>query len=178
MVKKILVFIIMFIITLMTCKAQKYGIGTNILGLGCGSINFEASIATSDKITFNLPFSWNPFELSKNNKIKHLCIQPGFRKWLWHSYSEMFVGSCVVASLFNFAFSKERKEGYCAGISFNCGYAKMINRRFNLEFECAGGAMFFNYDRFEKKNCGEYLGNVKKVKLRPTKLSFSLVYIL
>lgn len=124
-----------------------------------------------------MPFSWNPFTLKSDYKIKHIAIQPGIRWWFWHGYSEFFIGAHVITSMFNMAVSKERIEGWATGVSFTCGYAWMLNHCLNLEIEAGGGPIYTECDKYARETCGDYLGTKIGVVLFPTRFSCSLFFI-
>ncbi len=175
MMKKLTILII-FLFSKTICTAQKYGIGTDLISLSSGSVNIETSLIVSKKVTLHFPLSWNPFAIN-NYKIKHIAIQPGIRWWIWHSYSEFFFGVHLFSSVFNIAVSDERKEGWATGLAFTCGYAWMLNSRINLEIEAGGGPLYTMYDKYERETCGDYLGSVKNIKIFPTRLSCSLIFL-
>ncbi|MEA5005968.1 MAG: DUF3575 domain-containing protein [Rikenellaceae bacterium] len=176
--RKILIIFFVMVASQYISLAQKYGIGTDILALTCGTINFDASLMLSKNITLHLPFSWNPVTLRNNYKIKHLATQPGVRWWFWHGYSELFLGANLISSMFNIAVSNDRKQGWAVGASLSLGYAWMMTDRINLEIEAGAGPLYTEYDRFAKEACGDYLGTKKGFIFFPTCFSCSLVYIL
>lgn len=161
-----------------SCKAQSHSLGVNMAMLAVGSINIELSKAFSQKVTFHLPFSWNPVTFNNNKKIKHLMIQPGVRWWKWHSYSGYFGGVNITAIQFNAGIKESRYSGKGAGLVLSTGYAKMISRRWNLEAEVGIYSGWFSYDKYQQELCGDYEGNQSGFKFYPAKISLSLIYIL
>lgn len=175
--KKLVILIFIMFITRDYCQAQKFGVGTDVISLATGTFNVETSVIVSKKVTLHLPFSWNPFTLRDNYKIKHIAIQPGIRWWFWHGYSEFYLGAHLLTTMFNMAVSNERREGWAGGFSLTCGYAWMLNQRMNLEFEAGGGPIYTEYDKFERETCGDYLGTKKGFIFFPTSLSCSLIFL-
>jgi len=171
------IFLLIMIFYPGVCLSQKYGISSNLAGLATGSLNIEASVAISRKVSLHLPVSWNPFIIGDNYKINHIVIQPGARWWLWHSYDELFIGIQEVTGFYNIAISDVRYEGWSTGISLSCGYAWMLSSKWNVEFEAGVGCLFCKYDKYYRPKCGEYLGSAEKIIYGPTRLSLSLMYI-
>lgn len=175
--KKLLILVIIISLTKTFCTAQKFGVGTDMISLTTGTFNIETSVIVTKKITLHLPFSWNPFTLKNNYKIKHIAIQPGIRWWFWHGYSEFYFGAHLLTSVFNLAVSHERREGWAGGASLTFGYAWMLSNRVNLEIEAGGGPIYTEYDKFERETCGDYLDTKKGIIFFPTRLSCSLFFL-
>ena len=66
-------------------------IKTNITELATSTLNIGIEQWLSDRWTLSLPISYNPWTFSDNRKIKHLAVQPEFRKW----FGETFRGSFI-----------------------------------------------------------------------------------
>jgi len=174
----ILIAFMAFGIVSVKSRAQNYSIGTSLTGSALGSINIEASGATSGSVSFHLPVMWAPFRFKENIKLKIFAIQPGARWWFWHVYSGFFAGTYATYARFNAGIYNYRHDGFAAGISLSTGYSKMLSRKWNIEIELGGGVFYTNYDLFLNEPCGEYLNSISEVRLVPSKINISLVYIL
>jgi len=159
------------------CQAQRYGARCNIAGLVSGNLNLEASLAITDKLTLHLPLSWNPFAPAENYKFKHIFIQPGTRWWLWHSYTELFIGFHGITGIYNIALKRSRYEGWGAGAGISCGYAWLLTPKWNIEAELGAGCLYSEYDKYQRIKCGEYEGNFKGFIYGPSRISVSLMFI-
>lgn len=160
------------------CKAQSHSLGINMAMLAVGSMNIEFSKAISQKITFHIPFSWNPMTFNNNKKIKHLMIQPGIRWWKWHSYSGYFGGANITAVQFNGGIKTFRYFGKGRGVTLSAGYAKMISKRWNIEAEAGIFWGWVSYDKYNRELCGDYQGSRQNFIFYPGKISLSLIYIM
>ena len=72
---------------------------------------------------------------------------------------------------------KYRYDGYGFGVGLSYGYSKVLNKRWNLEFEAGLGVLWSDYTKYLCKTCGAPQGNEKKIYLIPSKASISLVYL-
>jgi len=179
MIKKKILFAILILAVLSAkCHAQNFGISSNLTATALGCLTLETSVAISARLSLHLPLLWAPFEFKENCKLKLFALQPGVRWWLWHVYSGFFAGSYATYTRFNFGIYSYRHDGYAGGISLSGGYSRMLSRSWNIEIELGGGLFYTNYDLFKREPCGEYLNSSSGVKLIPSKINLSVVYIL
>ena len=160
------------------CYAQNFSIGSSLTAAAFGSVNLEVSGAISGKVSLHLPLLWAPFTFKENQKVKLFAIQPGARWWFWHVYSGFFAGTYATYARYNAGIYNYRHDGYAAGISLSTGYTRMLTRRWNIEIELGGGLFYTDYDLFLNEQCGEYLDSASGVRLVPSKVNISIVYIL
>lgn len=160
------------------CQAQNFSIGSSLTASALGSLNIEASGAISRKLSFHLPVIWAPFQFKEKIKLKIFAIQPGIRWWFWHVYSGFFAGTYATYARFNAGIYSYRHDGYALGVSLSGGYTRMLSRRWNIEIELGGGLFHTKYDLFRNESCGEYLNSISDVRLIPSKVNISFVYIL
>lgn len=175
---KTLFTIVSFCLFSAQCHAQSFSIASSLTASALGSLNIEASVAISGKISLHLPLMWAPFRFKENLKLKIFALQPGARWWFWHVYSGFFAGIYATHARFNAGLNSYRHDGYAAGISVSAGYSRMLTRRWNIEIELGGGVFYTNYDLFLNEMCGEYLNTISDVRLTPSKANISFVYIL
>ena len=164
-------------------SAQYYSLSSNILGLGTGNLNLELSATAGRKWTVHLPVTYNPFTynfIGENAKMQNLTAQPGVRYWFRESYMRGFIGIHGTASRYHLGWkelSKYRYDGWAAGGGLSLGYAKMLSKRWNLEFEAGVDLLYADYDKYECRTCGFFSGNEKKILVAPTKIAVSMVYL-
>ena len=164
-------------------SAQYYSLSTNLLGLGTGNINVEISATAGRKWSIHLPVNYNPFTynfIEENAKMQNLTVQPGVRYWFTESYMRGFLGIHGTFSRYHMGWkelSKYRYDGLAAGGGLSLGYAKMLGKRWNLEFEVAVDVLYADHDKYECRACGFFSGNEKKVLVAPTKVAISMVYL-
>ncbi len=173
--------IIIIIITICWVKyvqAQHYSIGVNTLGILVGSLNVEFSKSINRKTSFHLPISWNPFILRNNKKIAHLAIHPDVRWWFDNYTSGLFIGGGLSFIRYNAGVTQLRYDGTAGGVTFVCGYSKVLSGKWALMFETGAGLFKCSHDCYKRVVCGDYLYSEEKFKILPGKLSLSAVYIL
>lgn len=176
------------ILGILTCgiskvSAQYYSLSSNMLGLATGNLNIEISATAGRKWSIHLPVNYNPFTynfISENAKMQNLTTQPGIRYWFCESYMRGFIGLHATASRYHLGWdklSKYRYDGWATGGGLSLGYAKMLAKRWNLEFEVAADVLYADYDKYECRVCGFLSAREKKVLVAPTKASISIVYL-
>lgn len=157
--------------------AQTKTLSLNIPLLITGSLNAEHSFVLSKRYSCHTMVSWNPFEFSKEVKIKHLNALSGIRLWHWHTYSGFFNGAYISGAVYNVGYNSTRYQGHYYGVGTTLGYAKMLSKDLNMEFEAGVCASINSFDMYEIEPCGEFLDSTCKFCLLPFKLSISLVYV-
>lgn len=164
-------------------SAQYYSFSSNILGMTTGNLNAELSATAGRKWSIHLPVTYNPFVynfIKENTKMQNLTVQPGVRYWFRESYMRGFIGIHGTYSRYHFgwkALSKYRYDGIAAGGGLSLGYAKMLSKRWNMEFEAGLDILYTDYDKYECRTCGFFSGKEKKVILTPTRIAVSMVYL-
>lgn len=159
-------------------NAQKYSIGSNLAGIAVGSLNIEASLALSHKLSLHLPVMWSPFTFRDNIKLTHLALLPGIRVWNWHVFSGLYTALNASYIRYNGGVRERRYDGSALGISLSAGYSKMLSRRWNLEIEAGAGLFHTEHDIFVREVCGEYLESSRRLRVLPSRASLNLIFIL
>lgn len=148
------------------------------------TLNLGLEIGLAPKWTLELPVNYNPWEFSKNRKLKHWLVQPEFRYWFCEKFNGHFLGFHGIAGGYNIGGIKigsledHRYEGnmYGAGISY--GYQWILNKRWSIEATLGIGYVYLDYDKFPCEQCGKKIGNYTKNYFGPTKAGISLIYII
>lgn len=164
----------------LTGSAQFYSVRTNLVGLATANLNLEASMTLDRKWSLHLPVQYNPFRFSGNRQFRNFYTAPGARYWMRESYTGGFAGFYGVAGKYSTGnlFGKKYRyegEGYGAGISIGCAYP--LGKRWNIEWEAGGGYVWLDYDRYQCKRCGDYLGRETGWKLLPLRAALNIVYL-
>lgn len=177
--KKSLLCGIAFAMFGLTAKGQFYSIRTNVVGLATANLNAEVSMTLNRKYSLHIPVQYSPFEFSENKQFKNATISPGFRYWFRESYMGWFVGGHALASTFSIGniWNKKRYEGNAYGAGISIGYAYPLSRRWNLECEIGGAAVWTNYNQYECKQCGDWLGQQCEWRCIPSRLALNIVYL-
>lgn len=176
---------LLFVIFLLTIcgkvHAQFYAVKADALGYVTGTFNLEGSMALNEKWSIHLPVQYNPWTFSDNKKLKQLTTLPGIRYWHKESYgSGWFFGGNAIISRYNVSGlfgSKYRYDGMAYGLGISAGYSIPIKRRWNIEFELGGGAVWSRWDKYPCARCGEKIKADNGIRFVPDKLAVSLVYL-
>lgn len=165
--------------------AQKLSLSTNIVDYAAlGTMNMEASYATSRKWSVTAGFRYNPFTFCRGDKDRQFQMRQqsyaiGVRLWPWHTLSGWWFASRLRYQEYNYGgiFSKETQEGDRAGVGLYAGYTHMLSRHFNLEFGLGlwTGADFFR--RYSCTICGTVITEGTKAFVLPDDLAVSIVYV-
>ena len=168
-------------------KLPLWNIKTNLLYDLTATINLGAEFRLGEAMSFDLPFSYNPFRFSDNRSWQHFMVQPEVRWWPGREvFRGHFVGvnaqyvSFDVSSLPSGPFSEYMQkhrfvgDAYGAGISY--GYRWNFNRRWGMEATIGAGYMYMDYDVSECKFCGSFIASEKKHYFGPTKIGLNLIY--
>lgn len=187
--KKFLTLLIL-LITVATVKAQSVGIKTNILYDATASANLGIEFGLSPKWTLDISGNYNGWDIN-DMKWKHWFVQPEVRLWIFRKFAGSFIAFHGIGGQFNFAhlpggfkflgcdfrnLNDHRFQGWGAGGGMGYGYACVISKHWNFEFEIAIGAVYANFkqislydNRMEEKGTQVYYG--------PTKLSLAFEYL-
>ena len=105
----------MICVSFLTCNTQaqevmidtiytpKLAIKSNLLYDATTTLNLGIEFRLSKHLTFDLPFSYNPWTFSDNRKIKHWLVQPELRYWINESFKGSFWGLHFHGAEFNTA---------------------------------------------------------------------------
>lgn len=177
MKKNLILFL--FALSAPVLHAQFYSVKTNLLGLATGNINVEGAVSIHRNWSLHLPVTYNPFIYSNEKRMQHVTLLPGARYWFLESFSRHFLGFQAICSRFHVGglWDKFRYDGQGYGAGLSYGYAKLLSRRLNFEFEAGLGLVYGDYTKYECKRCGLPIQKERKPHLIPTRLGLSLVYL-
>lgn len=160
-------------------RAQFYSLKTNLLGLATTNLNIEGGVSIHRNWSLHLPINYNPWVFSKNKRFQNITVEPGIRYWFLESFSQSFIGFQALYSRYHVGgiFSDYRYDGWGVGGGFSYGYSKVLNKRWNIEFEAGIGVMWADWKKYLCKSCGALQGDGQKLYVIPTKAAVSLVYL-
>ena len=174
-------------------EAQTFGIKTNILYDATSTVNLGVEFGLAPKWTFDLSGNYNGWDLSSGRIIKHAMAQPEFRYWFCDRFSRHFLGFHAIGGIYNFGnipnnlkvgtldfspLTDHRFEGWAAGAGIAYGYAFILGKHWNLEFEIGAGYIYTEYDKYQCVECGKLLEeDVPYHYFGPTKANIGLVYL-
>jgi outer membrane protein OmpA-like peptidoglycan-associated protein len=170
-----------------TLPAMQWALKTNILSALTATLNLGAEMRVADRITVQLPVSYNVWEFKNYRKWKHIAVQPGVRLWAREAYRGHFFGAQLHYAYYNICnlpapfapyMHTHRFEGWLAGVGVSYGYRWNFDERWALEAELGLGYARLKYDKFECVTCNDYIGTEGKHYLGPTKATVNLVMML
>lgn len=161
--------------------AQNIGIKTNLIYDVTSTINLGVEVGIAPKWTIDLSGNLNAWSDEPDGTWKHYLVQPEARYWLCDRFSGHFFGAHLLGGAFNLAglpkIEDFRYQGYAYGAGVAYGFAAILGKHFNLEFELGLGYAFLDYERYECYGCGKFSGTGQKNYFGPTKAAISLVYL-
>lgn len=161
-------------------------IKTNLLYDATGTINIGGELALSDRLSFELPLSYNPWTFSSNRKWKHMLVQPELRLWTKETFTGHFFGihahyayyniSRLPSPPFSVNMNENRYQGWLAGAGITYGYRWNMGSRWSVEGSLGLGYAYLDYDKYPCITCAEKTKSDTRNYLGPTKAGASLIY--
>lgn len=177
--------------------AQNINVKTNLISDINSNLNLSTEFRVGKQATIDLLVDYNPFTFSDNRKIKHILLQPSYRRWLCNNFEGHFFGAHMHYAYYNaggmlpFGFkdgkmfgkenrniSNSRYEGWLLGAGVSYGYQWIISRKISLEAEVGFGYAYMDYDKYPCYRCGEKLRGETRHYIGPTKLGLRLIYFI
>lgn len=183
-----------FIVMAFAASAQDFAVKTNLLQDVTGTANLGIEFGGgSPKWTYDISGSYSPWNRSSGKIWKHAYIQPEARYWLCDSFSGHFLAAHLHGGIYNVGnidtdfrflgsdFSQlkdHRFQGWFLGAGVAYGYALMLSKSWNLEFELGLGYAYARGDKYQCEECGDTIyENRPSHYVGPTKAAISLVYL-
>lgn len=182
------------LIAISSVKAQNdVAIKTNLLYDATATINAGLEIGLAPRWTIDLSGNFNAWQLTEQSRWKHWLAQPEVRYWFCDRFMGHFFGVHLHAGQFNFGglknnidflgtklsnLTNHRYQGWFGGAGIGYGYAVVLGRHWNLEFEVGVGYAYTLYDEFECAGCGRKVNTgLKHHYVGPTKAAVNFVYL-
>ncbi|MBQ5737372.1 MAG: DUF3575 domain-containing protein [Alistipes sp.] len=173
-------------------KAQDVAIKTNLLYDATATVNLGVEVGVAPKWTLDLSGNLNAWNVNEDKRWKHWLVQPEARYWFCDRFSRHFLGFHALGGQYNIGglqnnikflgtdFSKlsnNRFQGWGVGAGVAYGYAMILGKHWNLEFEVGVGYIYSAYDIFECTGCGRRVGQDNNHYVGLTKAAINLVYL-
>ena len=135
-------------------KAQDVAIKTNLLYDATATVNLGVEVGVAPKWTLDLSGNLNAWNVNEDKRWKHWLVQPEARYWFCDRFSRHFLGFHALGGQYNIGglqnnikflgtdFSKlsnNRFQGWGVGAGVAYGYAMILGKHWNLEFEVGVG---------------------------------------
>ena len=189
---KLLIALLFGVFVTMNARAQEVAIKTNLLYDATATVNLGVEIGIAPKWSLDLSGNLNAWNIDEDTKWRHWLAQPEVRYWFCDRFTRHFLGFHVLAGQYNigglknnFKFlgtdfsqlSNNRFQGWGAGAGIAYGYAMILGKHWNLEFELGVGYIYSAYDIFECSGCGRRVGTDTNHYVGLTKAAINLVYL-
>jgi hypothetical protein len=173
-------------------KAQDVAIKTNLLYDATATVNLGVEVGVAPKWTLDLSGNLNAWNVNEDKRWKHWLVQPEARYWFCDRFSRHFLGFHALGGQYNIGglqnnikflgtdfskLSKNRFQGWGVGAGVAYGYAMILGKHWNLEFEVGVGYIYSAYDIFECTGCGRRVGQDNNHYVGLTKAAINLVYL-
>lgn len=188
-IRLLLSFVIVILGSIEYTYSQKVAIKNNTLYDAVQIPNLNLEIAISPRISLDLNYAYNPFQINENKKWKLSGTQPEIRYWTKKRFKGHFFGIHGGYSIFNIGgidiqnpvfedLGSHRFQGtlYNAGLTY--GFLWRFSSHWGLETFVGVGYARLNYDKYKCVTCGEKLGTYITEYFGPTKAGISLVYLI
>ena len=161
---KLLIALLFGVFVTMNARAQEVAIKTNLLYDATATVNLGVEIGIAPKWSLDLSGNLNAWNIDEDTKWRHWLAQPEVRYWFCDRFTRHFLGFHALAGQYNigglknnFKFlgtdfsqlSNNRFQGWGAGAGIAYGYAMILGKHWNLEFELGVGYIYSAYDIFE-----------------------------
>ncbi len=165
-------------------KSPSFAIKTNFAQWGAGVSNIGIEIPIKSHFSIDIPFTYSPYTISDDWKLRLLILQPEARYWFSKRVLRgHFVGIHAQAGYFNVAVDSEnRYHNYAeeplwgAGISY--GYSFKLAKNLNMEINVGGGYSSLRYDVFYNIDNGAKFDYQTISYWGVTRAGISLTYII
>ena len=171
--KKLLIIFSLLLVAMSASAQNNVAIKTNLLyGATSYTPNLSIEVGLGKQTTIDLAMGYNWFNVdfcnNNNKKLAHWIVQPEVRYFLCERFSGHFFGAHTTYSEYNIAgynlpmfFGKGsqdfRHQGHAYGAGISYGYQLILGRKWNLEFNIGAGYMQFEYDKFDRVECGKLI---------------------
>lgn len=189
---KFLIPLLLGLLISVGAKAQDVAIKTNILYDATATVNLGVEVGLAPKWTLDLSGNLNAWNVNRDERWKHWLVQPEARYWFCDRFSRHFLGFHLLGGQYNIGglknslnflgtdFSQltdKRFQGWGVGAGVAYGYAMILGKHWNLEFELGVGYIYSGYDIFECAGCGRRVGQDNHHYFGVTKAAINLVYL-
>ena len=140
----------------------------------------------SRRLSLDIPFTYSPYTISSNYRMRTLSLQPELRWWLKDGWSGHFLGFDINFSYYNVVTpfnTKTRYQDMCgntpligAGLSY--GYSMPLSRdgKWGMEFTVGLGYAYLKYDCFYNVHNGALYSDGSRNWWGPTKAGINIFY--
>ena len=159
--------------TVNRASADKYNLNIDLAKIAMlGTLDAETGFDLSKHWNLKAGITFNPWTFgSTGNQFQHrqLFGSIGARYWFWFTHSGWFTDLSAFYGIFNHGgiFGEKTYQGQAGGLHLTAGYALMLSRHVNLNFDIGLKAGYASYTVFRCPACGEHLGDRQRFFISP-----------
>lgn len=184
--------VMLLVVGAQRADAQHVAIKTNLLYDATGTVNLGTEIALAPRWTLDMSSSFNDWKMYNGREWKHFLTQPEARYWFCNRFAGHFIAMHAHYGRYNMgnikngikflgtnfeALTDNRLDGWLLGAGVGYGYAVVLGRHFNLEFELGVGYAYMEYDKYRWKTDELLSRHDNHHYVGITKLNIGLSYI-
>ena len=175
-------------------RAQNVALKTNLAYDAVAAANLGLEFGLAPRWTMDISGNSMPWKFYTGTSRKHAFVQPEARYWFCDRFAGHFLGIHAHGGIYNITgvgildkipfmpdevslLDERRYQGWFAGAGLAYGYAVILGKHWNMEFEIGGGYAFTRYDIYECDECGSNLGSKDRHYFGLTKAAINLVYV-
>lgn len=192
LVKNILVLVVtLMFLSVQRGEAQSFALRNNLLYDVTLTPNLGADIRIDSLWTIGAVVGINAWDVdkTKNEKWRHLLIEPNVRRWLNRTpFSKSYIEGDLIYSHFNVgnttipfslydAVKEKRLQGDLFALGGKYGYSWILARHWRIEAEAGIAIGYAWFKEYECATCGQQLGEGDRIFLLP-QLGINVVYII
>lgn len=189
---KFLIALVFGLLVTTGVKAQNVAIKTNLLYDATATVNLGVEVGLAPKWTLDISGNLNAWNLHETKRWKHWLVQPEARYWFCDRFSRHFIGFHAIGGQYNIGglknnisflgtpyknLTNNRYQGWGAGAGVAYGYAAILGKHWNMEFELGVGYIYTGFDVFECTGCGRKVASGNHHYIGLTKAAVNLVYL-
>ena len=188
------IFLLVVILTSLSVGkigAQTLALRNNLLYDVSLTPNIGVDLKIDSLWTFGAVVGLNAWDIdkTKNEKWRHLLIEPNFRRWLNDGvfkksyleadliYSHFNVGNTTIPFHLYDAVKERRLQGDLFALGGKYGYSWILARHWRVEAEAGLAIGYAWFKEYECPTCGQQLGEGDRIFLLP-QLGINVVYII
>ena len=172
-------------------EAQSVAVRNNLLYDATLTPNLGVDLKVDSLWTLGAVVGFNAWDVDKqkNEKWRHLLIEPNVRRWLNDGvfkksylegdliYSHFNVGNTTIPFSLYDAVKEKRLQGDLFALGGKYGYSWILARHWRVEVEAGIAVGYAWFKEYECPTCGQQLGEGDRIFLLP-QLGINVVYII
>lgn len=176
---KKLCVLLLFALVAGTASAQYSAVRVDALALATGTLHAGVDVPVSGKWSLDVSGYWNPIS-TETLRAKILGTTIGVRRWRVEPHVGLFWGLHTAAACYRVGNSRNRYNGWTAGLGSTVGYAWLLARHWNFSLEGGLGLYYMDDTRWNPHPSpveDVLLRHYRRIVLAPAKLEFSFSYL-